>query len=117
MNETEPPPSQPVIINIGGEGEVSGVLNVNGTWLSRPDWFSSEAGKTLTELKAEGHRFQLVDDVSVLPFADDSVDAVYTNNVCIDQNSIQGPCPQSSEIWRVLKRNGTWIHDGEVRER
>lgn len=67
--------SLPLEINIGGEGETFGVLNVNGIWLTHTDWRSSEAGKTLAQMEAEGHSF-LLPTLHPLPFADASVGGI-----------------------------------------
>ena len=113
MGDTEPSVS-PVVINVGGEGEVPGAVNVNGKWLGDPAWRSAREGNpSLRELKDEGHIFVLA-DMDSLPFGDASVDVVYTNNVCIDAVAFLGPCPTSAEIHRILKPSGVWIHDGEV---
>ena len=102
-----------VVINVGGEGEVPGAINVNGTWLNTPGWKSGHAGNpTLADLQAQGHEFRLVDDMSKMPFADESVDEVYINSVCIDAVSWLGPCPSSKEIERILKPGCPWYKDG-----
>jgi hypothetical protein len=59
-----------LIVNLGGEGEVPGVLNVQGDWAKDPSWRSSADGKTLGELQAAGHQFIFIADFSTLPFAD-----------------------------------------------
>jgi hypothetical protein len=116
MGDTEPSVS-PVVINIGGEGEIVGALNVNLPHLQDPDWRCSRDGSlTLADLQAQGHVFMFVPDMSQLPFADASVDIIHTNNVCIDAIAYLGPCPRSSEIWRVRKSGGIWYRDGILQE-
>ena len=50
-----------------------------------------------------------------LPFADDSVHQVITNNVPVDQTTFLGPGIQSSEIERILERGGAWLDNGSTR--
>jgi hypothetical protein len=106
--------SSPLRVNLGGEGEVPGVINQQGPWVLDPGWRSSKEGKTLQELVAEGHQFVIADNKR-LPFASDSVDEVITNSVPIDVDTWLGPGVQSSEILRILKPGGRWTHDGVVR--
>src|SRR5215831_344283 len=104
----------PFRINLGGEGEVPGVLNQQGPWVLDPAWRSSRDGKTLQELVADGHQFIICDNLS-LPFPADSVDEVFTNSVPVDQTTHLGPGVQSTEIYRILKSGGHWVHDGSIR--
>ena len=46
-------------LNLGGEGEIPGVINQQGPWALSPNWRSSRAGKTLQELVADGHVFRV----------------------------------------------------------
>lgn len=102
-------------INLGGEGEIPGVLNQQGPWvLTDVRWRSSRDGKTFAELIGEGHHF-LICPNTALALPDDSVDVVYTNGVPVDFPSTYGPGVQSSEIRRILKAGGLWIHDGILR--
>src|SRR5437588_11753989 len=100
-------------VNLGGEGEVPGALNQQGPWALRPSWRSADGTKTLRDLRAMGHRFVISSNLRV-PFADNSVDEVYTNSVPIDTISLNGPGVQSSEAQRILKAGGPWINDGKV---
>ena len=100
-------------INLGGEGEIPGVINQQGPWVLDPSWRSSRDGKTLQELVNEGHDF-LICPNDRLPFLDNSVDVVYTNGVPIDRTTWLGPGVQSSEIHRILKTGGQWIKDGTL---
>ena len=98
-------------VNLGGEGEIPGVLNQQPPAALRPNW-RSVTGKTVAELVQAGHRFLICpNDVITLP--DDSVDSVYTNNVPVDTTNVWfGLGVQSSEIRRILKPGGVWIRDG-----
>ena len=107
-----------VVVNVAGEGEEPGAVNVNGTWLNTPGWKLGHTGNpTFAELQARGHQFVLVDDISKLPFADATVDVVYVNSVCMDTVSWLGPCPSSKEIERTLKPDGVWYRGGFLQER
>jgi len=106
-------PANLLRVNLGGEGEVPGVINQQGPWVFDPNWTSSRDGKTLAELQADGHVFVFCSNTQ-LPFADDSVDEVITNNVPIDFNTSLGPGVQSSEIRRILKSGCSWIHNLNV---
>jgi hypothetical protein len=105
--------TQPLRVNLGGEGEVPGVINQQGPWILDPAWRSSRTGKTLTELLAQGHVFVIADN-RYLPFPSDSLDEVITNFVPIDQVTHLGPGVQSSEIHRILKPGGFWINNGAI---
>jgi hypothetical protein len=108
--------SRRIAINLGGEGEIPGVLNQQPPWALNPGWRSTtlgNPGKTIPELEAEGHQFVIAPN-DQLSFADDSVDVVYTNGVPIDKATHLGPGVQSSEIRRILKQGGVWIHDGRA---
>jgi hypothetical protein len=102
-------------VNLGGEGEVPGVVNVQGDWVQDPSWRSSARGQTLAQLVAAGHQFIFVTDFRNLPFADNSVLQVITNNVPVDQTTFLGPGIQSSEIERILAPGGTWVDNGSTR--
>jgi hypothetical protein len=104
----------PFRVNLGGEGEQPGVLNQQGRWVVLvPTWLSSRTAQPFAALVAAGLDF-LICDNTVLPFPDDTVDQVITNGVPIDRVSIYGPGVQSSEIRRILKSGGVWIHDGAL---
>jgi hypothetical protein len=100
-------------INLGGEGEIPGVINQQGPWALGPAWRSSRDGKTLQELVADGHNF-LICPNDPLPFPDNSVDRVYTESVPIDKTTWLGVGVQSTEIRRILKPGGEWIDNGVV---
>ncbi|HET6575160.1 MAG TPA: methyltransferase domain-containing protein [Fimbriiglobus sp.] len=106
-------------VNLGGEGEFPGVLNQQPPWALNPGWRSTtlgNPGKTIRELEAEGHQFIIAPN-DQLPFADESVDVVYTNGVPIDVLTHLGPGVQSSEIRRILNPGRIWIDDRRVRYR
>ena len=106
----------PFRINLGGEGEVADVLNQQGGWgVLMPGWRSSQRGDTFEDLVRAGHDFLIADNLH-LPLPDDSVDEVITNNIPpVDSVTWLGPTVQSSEIRRILKSGGRWIHNGIVR--
>ena len=107
------------IINIGGEGEVPGAVNVQPPFALRPNWRSTTVGnpgKTVAELEAEGHRFVIAPN-DALPFADGSVDVVHSNSVPVDVTTWKGPGVQSADVRRILKPGGRWVRtdaDGKV---
>jgi hypothetical protein len=98
-------------VNLGGEGEIPGVINQQGPWALLPGWFCSRTGETFQQLVAKGDVYLICPNVP-LPFPDNTVDVVYTNGVPIDKNSMLGPGVQTSEIQRILKSGGEWIRDG-----
>jgi hypothetical protein len=106
----------PFRINLGGEGEVLGVLNQQGRWIVMlSGWRSSQTGQTFEELVRAGHDF-LIADNTALPLPADVVDEVITNNIPpVDSVTWLGPTVQGSEIRRILKSGGRWIHNGIVR--
>ena len=96
------------VVNLGGEGEIPGVLNQQP--LNSPlatGGVSSRTGQTLKELQDEGHEFVFGDNKN-LPFADSSFDEVITESVPIDIDTYLGPGVQSSEVMRILKSDGKW---------
>jgi hypothetical protein len=106
--------SGPFRVNLGGEGEVPGVLNQQGPWILDPAWRSASGRVTLAELVRQGHVFVIAANRS-LPFASNSVDVVYTNYVPVDKVTWLGPGVQSSEIRRILKTGGRWVKNGRVK--
>lgn len=101
-------------VNLGGEGEVPGVINQQGPWVLHPSWRSCRDGKTLGQLQAEGNRFVIADNRR-LPFRTGSVAEVFTNSVPIDLRTHLGPGVQTREIRRILGPGGRWVDDGVVR--
>src|SRR5437763_15249353 len=102
------------MLNVGGEGEVPGVINQQRPAALDPTWGSCVAGATLEQLALQGHNF-LICPNTPLPINGDSVDRALTNSVPIDTVSLGQPGIQSSEIRRVLVSGGEWVHDGAVR--
>ena len=103
-------------VNIGGEGEVPGTLNLQGRWALTKGYGRSTDGKTLAQMILEGIHFLIYNARSgKLPFKNNSVPKVYTNSVPID--TPPGglyPGVSSSEIERVLVPGGQWVRDGIV---
>ena len=92
-------------INLGGEGERSGVLNQQPPFALGPNW-RSQSGLTVAQLTAAGIPFLICSNEN-LAVADESVDVVYTSNVPIDtHHPYYGAGVQSSEIRRILKPGG-----------
>jgi hypothetical protein len=104
-------PAPPYRVNLGGEGELPGVLNQQGPWIVQPGWASSATGQSLHQLVALGHAF-LICDNRAIPLPDGCADVVFTNSVPVDVNTWLGPGVQSSEIRRILKSGGVWFRDG-----
>lgn len=106
----------PFRINLGGEGEIAGVLNQQGRWIIlTPGWSTSQTGQQLGDLVRAGHDFLIADNVD-LPLPDNAFDEALTNNIPpVDSVTWLGPTVQSSEIRRILKSGGRWIHNGIVR--
>jgi hypothetical protein len=98
-----------MFINLGGEDEVPGVLNQQPPFALGPSWRSQD-GRTIAEMTAAGIPFVICAN-DALPFSDESHDEVYTRNVPIDTIHLYyGLGVQSSEIRRILKPGGRWIH-------
>jgi hypothetical protein len=106
----------PFRINLGGEGEIAGVLNQQGRWIVLlPGWRSSQMGETFEDLVRAGHDFLIADNLR-LPLPDDSFEEAITNNIPpVDSVTWLGPTVQNSEIRRILKAGGRWVHNGIVR--
>ena len=105
----------PTRINLGGEGEVPAVLNQQGRWVVHRGWRSSLTGQTFQALVRAGHTFLVADNLA-LPLPSGAYDEVITNNTPPeDAITHLGPTVQTSEIRRILKAGGRWIHNGLVR--
>ena len=105
-----------IAVNLGGEGEIPGILNQQPPFALSTGWRSTtigNPGKTIRDLEAEGHQFVIAPN-DRLPFTDESVDVVYTSSVPIDMTTHLGPGVQSSEIRRILKPGGIWIKNRRV---
>lgn len=101
-------------INLGGEGEVPGVVNQQRPAALSAGWGSSMTGETIEQLALQGHDFLLCPNAR-LPLADESVEEVITNSVPVDLVILGESGVQSSEIYRILAPGGRWVHDGNVR--
>ena len=101
-------------INLGGEGEVPGVVNQQRPVALSAGWGACSTGDTLERLASLGHDFLICNNTH-LPINDDSVDLVITNSVPIDSVVLGEPGVQSSEVRRILASGGRWVHDGNVR--
>jgi hypothetical protein len=100
-----------IAINLGGEGEIPGVINQQGPWVvTDPHWRTSRDGKTFPERVAEGIPFLICPNHD-LPYPDESVRVVYTIGVPVDRASYYGPGVYSSEIVRILEHGGEWYYD------
>ena len=105
----------PFRINLGGEGEIPDVLNQQGRWVASPGWRASGTNQSFDDLVRVGHNFLIADNVR-LSLPDDSVDEVITNNIPpVDSRTWLGPTVQTSEIQRILKAGGRWVHNGVLR--
>jgi hypothetical protein len=106
----------PFRINLGGEGEAPGVLNQQGRWVVLDSaWRSSGTSQTFKDLVRAGHQFLICDNIH-LPLPDGGFDEVLTNNMPpFDSLTWLGPTMQTSEIRRILKSGGRWIHNGTIR--
>jgi hypothetical protein len=104
----------PMRVNLGGEGEIPGVLNQQGRWVVDPS-YSSSTSQTLAQMVNAGHQFLIADNVSI-PLPDSCCDEVITNNVPPpDTMTWLGPSVQTGEVHRILKSGGRWVHNGVVR--
>jgi ubiquinone/menaquinone biosynthesis C-methylase UbiE len=92
---------------------VPDVLNQQPRGVVRSTWLSSVTGKSFVDLIGDGLDI-LVCDNTALPFPDDTFDDVITNAVPVDTVSVLGPGVQTSEVQRILKPGGRWVHDGVV---
>lgn len=105
----------PVRVNLGGEGEIPGVINVQGPWVLPGPWpLARDPSRTIQGLMAQGETFVIADFLQ-LPFADDSVDEVITNN-CPPPDTVThlGPTVQSGEVRRILISGGRWFIDSII---
>jgi RHS repeat-associated protein len=95
------------VVNLGGEGEVLGAINVQV-----PGAMDGQlSAGTAWDLQAAGNKVVIADNTA-LPFADQTVDTVVTNNVPLNTNTWLGPSPQTSEINRILVPGGQWYNNG-----
>jgi len=111
--------TEPFCVNLGGEGEIVGAWNQQPPFATAASWRSTtilNRNKTIADLESEGHIIIICEN-DRLSFDAESVDVVYTNSVAIDRVTHLGPSPQTSEIQRILKPGGVWMHDGQIRWR
>jgi len=101
------------VINLGGEGEAAGIINQQRPAALSPTWGAALTGLSLADLAGQGHDFLICPNTR-LPINDDSMDQVITNSVPI-AFVLGEPGVQSSEVLRILKPGGQWVHDGVVR--
>jgi hypothetical protein len=108
----------PFLINLGGEGEVPGVLNQQERWVVLgAGWRSSRTLQTFKDLVRAGHTFLICENVG-LALPDDCCDEVITNNIPpVNSVTWLGPSVQFGEISRILKSGGHWVHNGIVQFR
>jgi hypothetical protein len=105
----------PFRVNLGGEGEVPGVLNQQGRWaVLDPGYGSSRGGLTFAQLVARGDDYLIADNTR-LPLPDGCCDEVLTDSVPIDMVTHKGPGVQTSEVHRIVKSGGVWTHDNQLR--
>ena len=105
-------PLIPLQINLGGEGEEPDCLNQQPFWLDLAVYVQSRTGISLQIVLNRGDQPYVFCDNRYLPFSSDYFNAVLTNGVPVDKITLWGPGVQSSEIRRVLRSGGEWIHDG-----
>jgi hypothetical protein len=101
------------VINLGGEGEIPGVLNQQRPFALSSNWLSVSQ-QTIARLVAAGHTFLICpNDAIALP--DGCVDEVVTNSVPVDTtHPFYGPGVQTSEVKRILKPGGRRVRDGVI---
>jgi hypothetical protein len=99
-------------LNLGGEGEEPNVINQQPEWVTSPShWL--RLGSHVAPLIASGEPFLFCRN-SDLPFPDGTVNEVISNNVPVDMNTWLGPGVQTSEVQRVLRSGGEWLHNGVI---
>jgi hypothetical protein len=98
-------------LNLGGEGEEAGAINQQPPWRAESKAAISRNGQPLLSIATQGEPLLFCDNIQ-LPFPDDIIDEVLTNSVPLDHDVLGRPGVQTSEIKRVLRKGGTWVHDG-----
>ena len=105
----------PYLVNLGGEGEVPGILNQQGRWVLTRQWRSSATSLTFKQLVDGGHSFLICDNLD-LPLPDGCCDEVITNNLPpFDSVTHWVPTSQTREVQRILKSGGQWFDNGVLR--
>lgn len=98
-----------VIVNLGGEGEVSGanVVNVQAASIGGD---TGLALRNAVDIARSSGQPVVMASGDALPFATGSVSTVVTNSVPIDAGlGYFGQSFTSAEIWRILAPGGQWI--------
>lgn len=106
---------RPIVVDIGGEGEILDAINIQGPWIFASGFGISRTQASLGQMQAAGNRFVVALN-NALPFANGTISIVYTNSVPIGQgqSNFLGPLVQPSEIWRILTPIGVWINNGSA---
>ena len=87
------------VINLGGEGEIPGAININHPVILDENWRCSRKGCSLKVVKENGYIIVCCGDR--LPLCDHCAKEVITNNVPIDMITWMGPGYSSEEIKRI----------------
>jgi len=90
------------VINLGGEGEVFGAINVNDSTILAPNWRCARTGCPLKKIQRSGLVVACHGDQ--LPFCNCCADKIITNNVPIDIITWMGPAYSTKEIKRIAKQ-------------
>ena len=86
-----------------------------GLGLPNPAGCPVDKRLSLWELVSAGHQFLICENVN-LPIPDASMDEVITNSIPkVDRVTHLGPTVQRSEIRRILKSGGRWLHNRRLR--
>ena len=90
-----------IVINLGGEGKISGAIDVNNPLILDKRWRCSRNGRPLKEVK-QGCMVVCCGDR--LPFRNHCADKIIKNSIPIDTKTWMGPGYSSKEIERINKR-------------
>ena len=108
-------------VNIGGEGEIPNVINLQGRWALRHEYGRSDDspflpnGTSVAGMIRKGVQFLIFNAYAEgLPFRTGTVPKVITNSVNVGKSMGVYPKIPREEIIRVLKPGGTWVRDGKV---
>ena len=89
-----------IVINLGGEGEVPGAINVNNPLVLAKEWVCSRNGLPLCEVE---HGDIVICCGDRLPFCSHCAGRIITNSVPIDRKTWAGPGYSSKEIQRIKR--------------
>ena len=104
------------VVNLGGEGEVPGVLNQQDGVCVERYWHVARTRETFAEAVRRGLPFLICpNDALTLP--DGCADAVVSSDVPIGKTGLGRSGIVKAEVIRILKPGGTWTHDKRVRFR